>query len=87
MQDPDACANAILGTDYELNKKDARDLTAPARSIELDFGKNDRNVLLLRLPKDPDGLERTTKRIRAPVAVAVQKVRPSVARHVRSRCD
>jgi hypothetical protein len=61
----DARANAVLRTDYEQNRKDARDLIALAKSIELDFDKNDQNVLSLRLLKKLDDVEKITKRIRA----------------------
>jgi hypothetical protein len=56
--------DAILKADYEQNVKDARELTALAKSIELDFDKNDENVLSLGLLKKLDDVEKITKRIR-----------------------
>ena len=56
--------DAILKADYELNIKDARALTALARSIELDFDKNDENVLSLGLLRKLDDVDKLTKRIR-----------------------
>ena len=58
---------AILKADYEQNVKDARELTALAKSIELDFDKNDQNVLSLGLLKKLDDVEKITKRIRGRV--------------------
>ena len=57
-------AEAILKADYEQNVKDARELTTLAKSIELDFDKNDQNVLSLSLLKKLDDVEKITKRIR-----------------------
>ena len=54
----------ILKSDYDQNVKDARDLTGLAKSIELDFDKNDQNVLSLGLLKKLDDVEKITKRIR-----------------------
>jgi hypothetical protein len=59
--------DAILKADYDQNVKDARELTALARAIELDFDKNDQNVLSLSLLKKLDDVEKITKRIRARV--------------------
>ena len=65
---PDAAErDAMLKADYELNVKDARELTALARSIELNFEKNDENVLSLSLLKQLDHVEKITKRIRGRV--------------------
>jgi hypothetical protein len=55
----------ILKSDYEQNIKDARELSSLAKSIELDFDKNDQNVLSLGLLKKLDDVEKITKRIRA----------------------
>jgi hypothetical protein len=60
-------SDAILKADYEQNVKDARELTALAKSIELDFDKNDQNVLSLGLLKKLDDVEKITKRIRGRV--------------------
>ncbi len=57
--------DAILKADYEQNVKDARDLTALAHSIELDFDKNDQNVLSLSLLRKLDDMDKLTKRIRS----------------------
>ena len=59
--------DVILKADYEQNVKDARELTALAKSIELDFDKNDQNVLSLSLLKKLDDVEKITKRIRGRV--------------------
>src|SRR5579863_5800128 len=59
--------DVILKADYEQNVKDARELTALAKAIELDFDKNDQNVLSLSLLKKLDDVEKLTKRIRARV--------------------
>jgi hypothetical protein len=59
--------DAILKADYEQNVKDARELTALAKSIELDFDKNDQNVLSLGLLKKLDDVDKITKRIRGRV--------------------
>jgi len=59
--------DAILKAEYDLNVKDARELTAIAKSIELDFDKNDQNVLSLALLKKLDDVEKITKRIRTRV--------------------
>ena len=56
--------DAILKSDYDQNVKDARELTALAKSIELDFDKNDQNVLSLGLLKKLDDVDKITKRIR-----------------------
>jgi succinate dehydrogenase/fumarate reductase flavoprotein subunit len=60
-------ADAMLKADYEQNVKDARELTALAKSIELDFDKNDQNVLSLALLRKLDDVEKLTKRIRGRV--------------------
>jgi hypothetical protein len=60
-------SDAILKADYEQNVKDARELTALAKSIELDFDKNDQNVLSLGLLKKLDDVDKITKRIRGRV--------------------
>jgi hypothetical protein len=60
-------SDAILRADYEQNVKDARELTALAKSIELDFDKNDQNVLSLGLLKKLDDVDKITKRIRTRV--------------------
>ncbi len=60
-------ADAILKAEYEQNVKDARELTTLAKSIELDFDKNDQNVLSLGLLKKLDDVEKITKRIRGRV--------------------
>jgi hypothetical protein len=57
----------ILKADYEQNVKDARELTALAKSIELDFDKNDQNVLSIALLKKLDDVDKITKRIRGRV--------------------
>ncbi len=57
--------DVILKSDYDQNVKDARELTALSKSIELDFDKNDQNVLSLGLLKKLDDVEKITKRIRA----------------------
>jgi hypothetical protein len=57
-------SDAILKADYDQNVKDARELTALSKSIELDFDKNDQNVLSLGLLKKLDDVEKITKRIR-----------------------
>jgi len=59
--------DVILKADYEQNVKDARELTALAKSIELDFDKNDQNVLSLGLLKKLDDVDKLTKRIRGRV--------------------
>jgi hypothetical protein len=59
--------DAILKVEYEQNVKDARELTALAKSIELDFDKNDQNVLSLGLLKKLDDVEKITRRIRGRV--------------------
>lgn len=56
--------DAILKAEYDRNVKDARELTALSKSIELDFDKNDQNVLSLGLLKKLDDVEKITKRIR-----------------------
>jgi hypothetical protein len=56
--------DAILKAEYEQNVKDARDLTALAKSIELDLDKIDQNVLSLGLLKKLDDVEKITRRIR-----------------------
>jgi len=56
--------DAILKADYDLNVKDAREMTALAKSIELDFDKYDQNVLSLGLLKKLDDMDKITKRIR-----------------------
>ena len=56
--------DAILKADYEQNVKDAREMTALAKSIELDFDKYDQNVLSLGLLKKLDDMDKITKRIR-----------------------
>ncbi len=60
-------AEVILKADYEQNVKDARELTALAKSIELDFDKNDQNVLSIGLLKKLDDVDKITKRIRGRV--------------------
>lgn len=67
MPDGKLQTDAILRADYEQNVKDARELTALAKSIELDFDKNDQNVLSLSLLKKLDDMEKITKRIRGRV--------------------
>jgi hypothetical protein len=57
-------SDAILKAEYDQNVKDARELTALSKSIELDFDKNDQNVLSLGLLKKLDDVEKLTKRIR-----------------------
>jgi hypothetical protein len=57
-------SDAILKAEYDQNVKDARELTALSKSIELDFDKNDQNVLSLGLLKKLDDVEKITKRIR-----------------------
>ena len=59
--------DAILKADYAQNVKDARELTELAKSIELDFEKNDQNVLSLALLKKLDDAEKITRRIRGRV--------------------
>ena len=59
--------DAILKADYEQNVKDARELTALSKSIELDFDKNDQHVLSLALLKKLDDVDKITKRIRGRV--------------------
>ncbi len=56
--------DVILKADYQQNVKDARELTALAKSIELDFDKNDQNVLSLGLLRKLDDMDKLTKRIR-----------------------
>jgi hypothetical protein len=56
--------DVILKAEYDQNVKDARELTGLAKSIELDFDKNDQNVLSLGLLKKLDDVEKITKRIR-----------------------
>ena len=56
--------DVILKADYDQNVKDARELTVLAKSIELEFDKNDQNVLSLGLLKKLDDVEKLTKRIR-----------------------
>jgi hypothetical protein len=58
-------SDMILKSDYDQNVKDARELTNLAKSIELDFEKNDQNVLPLNLLKKLDDVEKISKRIRA----------------------
>ena len=60
-------SDMILKADYDQNVKDARELTALAKSIELDFDKNDQNVLSLGLLKKLDDMEKITRRIRGRV--------------------
>lgn len=67
MPDGQLQSDVILKADYEQNVKDARELTALAKSIELDFDKNDQNVLSLSLLKKLDDVDKITKRIRARV--------------------
>jgi len=57
-------SDVILKAEYEQNVKDARELTALSKSIELDFDKNDQHVLSLGLLKKLDDVEKITKRIR-----------------------
>ena len=57
-------SDMILKSDYEQNVKDARELTALSKSIELDFDRSDEHVLSLGLLKKLDDVERITKRIR-----------------------
>jgi len=64
MPDGRTQSDTILKADYDQNVKDARELTALAKSIELDFDKNDQNVLSLSLLKKLDDVEKITKRIR-----------------------
>ena len=52
---------------HEQNVRDARELTALAKSIELDFDKNDQNVLSIALLKKLDDVDKLTKRIRGRV--------------------
>ncbi len=56
--------DAILKSDYEQNVKDARELSSLSKSIELDFDKNDQNVLSLGILRKLDDVEKITKRIR-----------------------
>lgn len=58
-------SDAILKADYNQNVKDARELTALAKSIELDFDKNDQNVLSLGLLKKLEDIEKISKRMQA----------------------
>lgn len=67
MPDGHTQTEAILKADYEQNVKDARELTQLAKSIELDFDRNDQNVLSLTLLKKLDDVEKITKRIRGRV--------------------
>lgn len=67
MPDGRLQSDVILKADYDQNVKDARELTALAKSIELDFDKNDQNVLSLGLLKKLDDVEKITKRIRGRV--------------------
>jgi len=60
-------SDAILKAEYDQNVKDARALTELAKSIELDFDKNDQNVLSLGLLKKLDDVDKITKRIRGRV--------------------
>ncbi len=56
--------------------KDARELTALSKSIELDFDKNDQHVLSLGLLKKLDDVEKITKRIaRAGAPIATRRYR------------
>jgi hypothetical protein len=64
MPAPTPTTSAILKAEYEQNVKDARELTALAKSIELDFDKNDQNVLSIALLKKLDDVDKITKRIR-----------------------
>lgn len=57
----------MLKVDYELNVKDARELMTLAKSIELNFDRNDQNVLSVGLLKQLDDVEKITKRIRGRV--------------------
>jgi len=60
-------SDAILKAEYEQNVRDARELTALSKSIELDFDKNDQNVLSLGLLKKLDDVEKIAKRIQGRV--------------------
>lgn len=55
----------ILKADYEQNVRDARQLTALAKSVELDFDRNDEKVLSLGLLKKLDDVEKLVKRMQA----------------------
>ncbi len=67
MPDGHTQTEAILKAEYDQNVRDARELTGLAKSIELDFDKNDQNVLSLGLLKKLDDVEKITKRIRGRV--------------------
>ena len=67
MPDGRTQTEVILKADYDQNVKDARELTELAKSIELDFDKNDQNVLSLALLKKLDDVEKIAKRIRGRV--------------------
>jgi len=55
----------ILRAEYDQNLKDARELSAMARSFELDLEKSDRFVLSLPLLRRLDDMEKLTRRIRS----------------------
>lgn len=57
-------SDVILKADYEQNVKDSRELTALAKSIELDLDKEGEHILSLGLLRKLDDVERLTKRIR-----------------------
>ena len=59
--------DAILKAEYEQNVKDARELTALSKSIELDFDKNDQNILSVGLLKKLDDVEKIARRIQGRV--------------------
>lgn len=54
----------ILKAEYEQNLKEARELSALARSFELDLEKSDRFVLSLGLLKKLDDIEKLSRKIR-----------------------
>jgi hypothetical protein len=60
-------SDAILKAEYQQNVKDARELTALSKSIELDFDKNDQNVLSVGLLKKLDDVEKIARRIQGRV--------------------
>jgi len=63
MPDGRIQSDVILKAEYEQNVKDSHTLADLAKSIELDFEKNDQNVLSLDILKKLDEVDKITKRI------------------------
>lgn len=60
----DAQKQSALRADYDENVRDARALTALAKSIELELDNDGQNVLSLGMLKKLDDVDKITKRMR-----------------------